>query len=63
MAAADGSSATAAQAMRRFGSHVTVIESGPQLAGREDPDVGATLVFLLGQVDTSRASTAVGRMT
>jgi pyruvate/2-oxoglutarate dehydrogenase complex dihydrolipoamide dehydrogenase (E3) component len=28
-----------AQAHRRFGSHVTIIEHGPQLAGREDPDV------------------------
>lgn len=28
-----------AQAYRRFGSHVTIIEHGPQLAGREDPDV------------------------
>jgi pyruvate/2-oxoglutarate dehydrogenase complex dihydrolipoamide dehydrogenase (E3) component len=35
-----------AQAMRRFGSEVTVIESGPQLAGREDPDVGAALLEL-----------------
>jgi pyruvate/2-oxoglutarate dehydrogenase complex dihydrolipoamide dehydrogenase (E3) component len=32
-----------AQAMRRFGSAVTVIERGPQLAGREDPDVGTAL--------------------
>src|SRR4029450_769975 len=32
-----------AQAMRRFGSQVTVIEKGPQLAGREDPDVGVAL--------------------
>jgi pyruvate/2-oxoglutarate dehydrogenase complex dihydrolipoamide dehydrogenase (E3) component len=31
------------QAFRRFGSDVTVIEHGPQLAGREDPDVGASL--------------------
>ena len=37
-----------AQAMRRFGSAVTVIESGPQLAGREDPDVGAALLELFG---------------
>lgn len=29
-----------AQAMRRFGSAVTVIERGPQLAGREDPTSG-----------------------
>jgi pyruvate/2-oxoglutarate dehydrogenase complex dihydrolipoamide dehydrogenase (E3) component len=28
-----------AQAYRRFGSRVTIIEYGPQLAGREDPDV------------------------
>ncbi len=28
-----------AQACRRFGSRVTVVEHGPQLAGREDPDV------------------------
>src|SRR5258708_712669 len=35
-----------AQAVRRFGSQVTVIEEGPQLAGREDPDVGAALLDL-----------------
>jgi pyruvate/2-oxoglutarate dehydrogenase complex dihydrolipoamide dehydrogenase (E3) component len=35
-----------AQAMRRFGSEVTVLERGPQLAGREDPDVGAALLEL-----------------
>jgi pyruvate/2-oxoglutarate dehydrogenase complex dihydrolipoamide dehydrogenase (E3) component len=34
------------QAMRRFGSKVTVIEHGPQLASREDPDVGAALLEL-----------------
>jgi pyruvate/2-oxoglutarate dehydrogenase complex dihydrolipoamide dehydrogenase (E3) component len=34
------------QAMRRFGSQVTVIEPGPQLAGHEDPDVGAALLAL-----------------
>jgi pyruvate/2-oxoglutarate dehydrogenase complex dihydrolipoamide dehydrogenase (E3) component len=28
-----------AQAFRRFGSRVTVVENGPQLLGREDPDV------------------------
>ena len=28
-----------AQAYRRFGSHVTIIVRGPQIAGREDPDV------------------------
>jgi pyruvate/2-oxoglutarate dehydrogenase complex dihydrolipoamide dehydrogenase (E3) component len=35
-----------AQAMRRFGSQVTVIEKEPQLASREDPDVGAELLEL-----------------
>lgn len=35
-----------AQAMRRFGSAVTIVERGPQLAGREDPDVGAALLEL-----------------
>jgi pyruvate/2-oxoglutarate dehydrogenase complex dihydrolipoamide dehydrogenase (E3) component len=35
-----------AQAMRRFGSDVTVIEQGTQLADREDPDVGAALLDL-----------------
>ena len=35
-----------AQAIRRFGSGMTVIERGPQLASREDPDVGAALLEL-----------------
>ena len=35
-----------AQAARRFGSRVTVIERGAQLAGREDLDVGAALLEL-----------------
>ena len=35
-----------AQAIRRFGSRLTVIERGPQLASREDPDVGAGLLEL-----------------
>src|SRR5271156_4085319 len=35
-----------AQAMRRFGSGVTVVEQGAQLAEREDPDVGAALLDL-----------------
>jgi pyruvate/2-oxoglutarate dehydrogenase complex dihydrolipoamide dehydrogenase (E3) component len=35
-----------AQAMRRFGSRVTVIERGSQLAGREDSDVGSALFEL-----------------
>jgi pyruvate/2-oxoglutarate dehydrogenase complex dihydrolipoamide dehydrogenase (E3) component len=35
-----------AQAAHRFGSRVTVIERGAQLAGREDSDVGAALLEL-----------------
>ena len=31
------------QAFRRFGSRVTVIERGPQLASREDPDISNAL--------------------
>src|SRR6516162_9725063 len=31
------------QAFRRFGSRVTVIERGPQLASREDPDISTAL--------------------
>jgi pyruvate/2-oxoglutarate dehydrogenase complex dihydrolipoamide dehydrogenase (E3) component len=37
-----------AQAYRRFGSRVTVIEHGPQLLSREDPDVADGIRQLLG---------------
>jgi pyruvate/2-oxoglutarate dehydrogenase complex dihydrolipoamide dehydrogenase (E3) component len=37
-----------AQAYRRFGSRVTVIETGPQLMTREDPDVADEMQRLLG---------------
>ena len=36
-----------AQAYRRFGSRVTIIEVGPQLAGREDCDVAAAILAML----------------
>ena len=36
-----------AQAYRRFGSRVTVIETGPQLMGREDPDVADEMQRIL----------------
>src|ERR1700750_527945 len=36
-----------AQAYRRFGSRVTVIETAPQLAGREDLDIAAALLEML----------------
>ncbi len=35
-----------AQAMRRFGSRVTLIARGPQLASREDPDVAQSILEL-----------------
>jgi pyruvate/2-oxoglutarate dehydrogenase complex dihydrolipoamide dehydrogenase (E3) component len=36
-----------AQAYRRFGSRVTILEAGPQLAGREDPDVATGILEML----------------
>jgi pyruvate/2-oxoglutarate dehydrogenase complex dihydrolipoamide dehydrogenase (E3) component len=36
-----------AQAFRRFGADVTVLEGGTQLAGREDPDIAAALLDML----------------
>jgi pyruvate/2-oxoglutarate dehydrogenase complex dihydrolipoamide dehydrogenase (E3) component len=40
-----------AQAYRRFGSRVTVIEPGPQLMAREDPDVANEIQRILGNED------------
>src|SRR5438128_2582246 len=37
-----------AQAYRRFGSRVTVVDHGPQLLGQEDPDVADAIGRLLG---------------
>jgi pyruvate/2-oxoglutarate dehydrogenase complex dihydrolipoamide dehydrogenase (E3) component len=37
-----------AQAYRRFGSRVTVVERGPQILAREDPDVADAVQTLLG---------------
>jgi pyruvate/2-oxoglutarate dehydrogenase complex dihydrolipoamide dehydrogenase (E3) component len=36
-----------AQAMRRFGSRVTIVHHGPRLLGEEDPDVSAGLLELM----------------
>jgi pyruvate/2-oxoglutarate dehydrogenase complex dihydrolipoamide dehydrogenase (E3) component len=36
-----------AQAYRRFGSRVSIIEPGSRLAGREDPDVAAAILEML----------------
>jgi pyruvate/2-oxoglutarate dehydrogenase complex dihydrolipoamide dehydrogenase (E3) component len=38
-----------AQAYRRFGSNVTIVESGPQLMGREDSDVSQEMRRILGE--------------
>jgi pyruvate/2-oxoglutarate dehydrogenase complex dihydrolipoamide dehydrogenase (E3) component len=38
-----------AQAMRRFGARVTIVERGQQLAGREDADVAAAVLELFRQ--------------
>jgi pyruvate/2-oxoglutarate dehydrogenase complex dihydrolipoamide dehydrogenase (E3) component len=40
-----------AQAYRRLGSRVTIIEAGPQIAGREDPDVATAILDLLHDED------------
>jgi pyruvate/2-oxoglutarate dehydrogenase complex dihydrolipoamide dehydrogenase (E3) component len=47
-----------AQAYRRFGSRVTVVEHGPQLAGREDPDVADAIlqVFRADGIDVVLAA-------
>jgi pyruvate/2-oxoglutarate dehydrogenase complex dihydrolipoamide dehydrogenase (E3) component len=37
-----------AQAYRRFGSRVTVIEPGPRIMGREDPDIADEIQRVLG---------------
>ena len=36
-----------AQAYRRFGSRVTIIDPGPQMMNREDPDVAAEMLRIL----------------
>src|SRR6201987_3474038 len=40
-----------AQAYRRFGSRVSILEVGPQLAGREDPDVADAVLEMLHEED------------
>lgn len=42
-----------AQAYRRFGSRVTVIEAGPRVMGREDPDVANAAQRILGSEGVS----------
>jgi pyruvate/2-oxoglutarate dehydrogenase complex dihydrolipoamide dehydrogenase (E3) component len=40
-----------AQAYRRFGSRVTIVEPGPRLMSREDPDVSAEMQRILSEED------------
>jgi pyruvate/2-oxoglutarate dehydrogenase complex dihydrolipoamide dehydrogenase (E3) component len=40
-----------AQAYRRFGSRVTVIDTGPQIISREDPDIAQALHRILSEED------------
>jgi pyruvate/2-oxoglutarate dehydrogenase complex dihydrolipoamide dehydrogenase (E3) component len=52
-----------AQAYRRFGSQVTIVEHGPQLAGREDADVAeAVRHFLADEGIDIRLSASVQRV-
>ncbi|HEX6449739.1 MAG TPA: FAD-dependent oxidoreductase [Trebonia sp.] len=53
-----------AQAMRRFGAQVTIIEQRQQLASTEDPDVGAAILDLFGDEGiTVHLGTQVQRVT
>jgi len=50
-----------AQAYRRFGSRVTVVEHGPQLLSHEDADVAETIAQMLGDegIDVLLSATAI----
>jgi pyruvate/2-oxoglutarate dehydrogenase complex dihydrolipoamide dehydrogenase (E3) component len=52
-----------AQAFRRFGSRITVIDYAPQLLGREDPDVAKAVrvIFAEGGIDVIVGAEALGR--
>ena len=60
-----------AQMFRRFGSRVTVIQSGPQIAEREDPEIAAELakalegegISILTSARTVRAEQSGGTIT
>jgi pyruvate/2-oxoglutarate dehydrogenase complex dihydrolipoamide dehydrogenase (E3) component len=52
------------QMFRRFGSEVTIIERGRQIAGREDEDIAAEITrFLVAEGVTIRATTSVERVS
>lgn len=53
-----------AQAFRRFGSQVTVLEAGPQIMGREDADIAAAAqAVLVGEGITIHTSVKVQQLT
>ena len=47
-----------AQAFRRIGSNVTVVEMAPQLLGREDTDAAAQVTKALSETDAVRVATS-----
>ena len=49
-----------AQTYRRFGSRVTIVEQGPRLAGREDPDVAEAIARIFSE-EVSRCSLPLRR--
>ena len=49
-----------AQTYRRFGSRVTIVEQGPRLAGREDPDVAEVIARIFSE-EVSRCSLPLRR--
>jgi pyruvate/2-oxoglutarate dehydrogenase complex dihydrolipoamide dehydrogenase (E3) component len=52
------------QMFRRFGSEVTIIERGQQIAGREDEDIAAEISrFLVADGVTVRTTTSVDRVS
>ncbi len=56
-----------AQAYRRLGSHVTIVEPGPRLMGREDPDVSQEMHSILTsegvQIHTDAEPTSVAGLS
>lgn len=51
------------QAFARFGSTVTIVERGPRLVGREDPEISAAIeTFLVDEGIRIRTSTGVDRL-
>ena len=51
-----------AQTYRRFGSRVTIIQSGPQLMSREDPDVAAEMQRIFSDEGKCGVKSTEGRV-